>query len=159
MLCIDWAFGSEADLAIPDLHNGTFPIILQPECLPAFVVWFFGYFGYNGYKFISAWSRLKKCTAHKSMLDVAETIFQTCRTYLIQQGKFLLMLFAFIAIAMLYYFLGLNMKLFQWFFSFCCFQLLVWLVLMLLHGTVSESIHMPMHVQLLLLSEANHGML
>ena len=42
------------------------------------------------------------------MLDVAETIFQTCRTYLLQQGKFLLMLFAIIAIAMLYYFLALK---------------------------------------------------
>jgi K(+)-stimulated pyrophosphate-energized sodium pump len=32
------------------------------------------------------------------MLDVAEVIFQTCKTYLIQQGKFLLMLFAIIAV-------------------------------------------------------------
>ena len=40
------------------------------------------------------------------MLDVAEIIFQTCKTYLIQQGKFLLMLFVLIAIAMSYYLLG-----------------------------------------------------
>src|SRR5262249_18794450 len=46
--------------------------------------------------------------AHKSMLDVAYTIFQTCKTYLIQQGKFLLMLFAIIALAMTYYFLALK---------------------------------------------------
>src|SRR5262249_25774274 len=41
--------------------------------------------------------------AHKSMLDIAEIIFQTCKTYLIQQGKFLLMLFAFIAAAISFY--------------------------------------------------------
>ena len=32
------------------------------------------------------------------MLDIAEIIFQTCKTYLIQQGKFLLMLFVLIAV-------------------------------------------------------------
>ena len=42
-------------------------------------------------------SQIFKLPAHKSMLDVAEVIFQTCKTYLIQQGKFLLMLFAIIA--------------------------------------------------------------
>ena len=42
------------------------------------------------------------------MLKVAEIIFQTCKTYLIQQGKFLLMLFAIIAAAMTYYFLALK---------------------------------------------------
>jgi K(+)-stimulated pyrophosphate-energized sodium pump len=42
------------------------------------------------------------------MLNVAEIIFQTCKTYLIQQGKFLLMLFAIMAVAMTYYFMGLQ---------------------------------------------------
>ena len=42
------------------------------------------------------------------MLDVAEIIFQTCKTYLIQQGKFLLMLFVIIAALMTYYFLALR---------------------------------------------------
>src|SRR5262249_45728412 len=43
----------------------------------------------------------------------ANIIFQTCKTYLIQQGKFLLMLFAIIAIAMIYYFLALKGETFQ----------------------------------------------
>ena len=43
--------------------------------------------------------QIHKQPAHKSMLDVAEIIFQTCKTYLIQQGKFLLMLFVIIAVA------------------------------------------------------------
>ena len=42
------------------------------------------------------------------MLKIADIIFQTCRTYLLQQGKFLLMLFVFIAAAMSYYFMGLK---------------------------------------------------
>lgn len=42
------------------------------------------------------------------MLDVAETIFQTCTTYLKQQVKFLAMLFGIIALAMAYYFVGLQ---------------------------------------------------
>jgi len=44
------------------------------------------------------------------MLKVSEIIYQTCRTYLLQQGKFLLMLFAFVAIIMSYYFLALQGK-------------------------------------------------
>jgi len=42
------------------------------------------------------------------MLNVAEIIFQTCKTYLIQQGKFLLMLFAISAVALSYYLLGFS---------------------------------------------------
>ena len=42
------------------------------------------------------------------MLKVAQIIWKTCSTYLVQQGKFLLMLFAFIAVAMAFYFLVLK---------------------------------------------------
>ena len=41
------------------------------------------------------------------MLKVASTIYTTCKTYLKQQGKFLVMLFLIIAIVMIIYFLGL----------------------------------------------------
>src|SRR5207249_68585 len=51
---------------------------------------------------------IHKLPAHSSMLNVAETIFQTCKTYLIQQGKFLLMLFVLIACAISYYLLGFG---------------------------------------------------
>src|SRR4029079_1347794 len=47
--------------------------------------------------------QIKKQPAHESMLNVAEIIFQTCKTYLIQQGKFLLMLFVLIGTAISYY--------------------------------------------------------
>src|SRR6185503_10131505 len=52
--------------------------------------------------------KVKALPAHRSMLDVAETIFQTCTTYLKKQIKFLAMLFGIIALAMTYYFIGLK---------------------------------------------------
>jgi len=48
--------------------------------------------------------RIIALRAHPSMLDVSETIFATCRTYLIQQGKFLLILLGFISLSIAFYF-------------------------------------------------------
>ena len=52
------------------------------------------------YQFI----RVKSLQAHQSMLDVSNVIYETCKTYLIQQGKFLAILFTFIAICIAFYF-------------------------------------------------------
>ena len=100
-------FASEADLAIPDLHNGTFPLFFN---LIAYQLLLYGSLVILGTLSISLYlrSQVKKMPAHKSMLEVAETIFQTCRTYLLQQGRFLLFLFLIIAVAMTYYFIGLK---------------------------------------------------
>jgi len=103
-------FASEADIAIPDLHQGSFHIFGQ-----VIKAWDFLFYGALVICFtlsISLWlfSQVKKLRAHDSMLKVSETIFQTCRTYLLQQGKFLLMLFAFVAVIMSYYFLVLQGK-------------------------------------------------
>src|SRR3954465_268943 len=97
----------DADLAIPDLHEGTF------DKLGGISPWnllFFGSFVILGTLGISLYqlSQIYKQPAHKSMLDIAEIIFQTCKTSLIQQGKFLLMLFCFIAVAMAVYLLGFG---------------------------------------------------
>jgi len=48
--------------------------------------------------------RVQKIRAHKSMLDVAQVIFETAKTYLVQQGKFLMILFVFIGAAVAFYF-------------------------------------------------------
>jgi K(+)-stimulated pyrophosphate-energized sodium pump len=100
------AQASEASLAIPDLHEGTF-IIFGHE-ITAWKLLFYGALVITGTLGISLYQlyQIHKQPAHKSMLDVAEIIFQTCKTYLIQQGKFLLMLFAFIAVAISYYLLS-----------------------------------------------------
>jgi K(+)-stimulated pyrophosphate-energized sodium pump len=102
------ARASDADLAIPDLHQGHFTI-LGGE-ISAWNLLFYGSFVIAGTLGISLYlmSQIRKLPAHKSMLDVAAVIFATCKTYLIQQGKFLLMLFAIIAAAMCYYFIGLK---------------------------------------------------
>ncbi|MGE0606049.1 MAG: sodium-translocating pyrophosphatase [Pirellulales bacterium] len=101
---------SEADLAIPDLHQGKFTIAGTE--ISAWNLLFYGAMVIAGTLGISLYllAQVKRLPAHKSMLDIAEIIFQTCKTYLIQQGKFLLMLFAIIAAAMSYYFMGLQHK-------------------------------------------------
>ena len=104
------SYASEADIAIPDLHEGNFHIFNQ-----VVTAWDFLFYGALVICFtlgISLWLRaqVKKEKAHESMLKVSETIFQTCKTYLLQQGKFLLMLFAFVAVIMSYYFLVLQGK-------------------------------------------------
>src|SRR5258708_22090357 len=48
--------------------------------------------------------QLKNAAVHQSMLDISELIYETCKTYLITQGKFILILEAFIAVVIVLYF-------------------------------------------------------
>jgi K(+)-stimulated pyrophosphate-energized sodium pump len=102
------AVASEADLAIPDLHVGQFHLF--GTTVSAWNLLFGGALiiaitlGFSIYLF----TQIKKLPAHRSMLGVAAVIFATCKTYLIQQGKFLLMLFVIMGAAMCYYFVGLQ---------------------------------------------------
>ena len=104
------AHASEADLKIPLLTvpDGGKPHfkIFDTFEISAFDLLFYGALVITGTLGISLYQlwQIHKQPAHKSMLDVSEVIFQTCKTYLIQQGKFLLMLFAFIAAAIAFYF-------------------------------------------------------
>jgi K(+)-stimulated pyrophosphate-energized sodium pump len=93
---------SEADLAIPNLHAGRFDNL---GGISAWSLLFWGAWVICGTLGISLYLRtqIHRLPAHKSMLTVAETIYTTCKTYLLQQGKFLLMLFGLIAIAITYY--------------------------------------------------------
>jgi K(+)-stimulated pyrophosphate-energized sodium pump len=52
--------------------------------------------------------RIKNMPAHKSMINVAETIYATCKTYMKQQAKLLFVLECFIAVCIFYYFFYLN---------------------------------------------------
>src|SRR5262245_56515160 len=99
------ASASEADLAIPDLTKGHFKTL---GGMSAWDLLFYGALVITGTLAISLYQlyQIYKQPAHKSMTDVAEIIFQTCKTYLIQQGKFLLMLFVLIGIAISYYILS-----------------------------------------------------
>lgn len=104
------ATAGEADLAIPDLRQGKFNIAGQE--ISGWSLLFYGAFVITGTLGISLFLRgqVEKLPAHPSMLNVSEIIFQTCKTYLLQQGKFLLMLFALIGTAMTYYFMVLDEK-------------------------------------------------
>ncbi|NLU50987.1 MAG: sodium-translocating pyrophosphatase [Syntrophomonadaceae bacterium] len=88
------AFASEANLKIPHLSQGQNNLLLG-----GIVVCVLGML-FGLYQFM----KVKKLHAHQSMLDVANTIYETCKTYLIQQGKFLFILFAFIGFCIAFYF-------------------------------------------------------
>ncbi len=54
--------------------------------------------------------QIRGLPAHSCMVNVSETIWETCKTYLIQQGKFLVILWVVIFICMYYYFIKLQAK-------------------------------------------------
>jgi K(+)-stimulated pyrophosphate-energized sodium pump len=87
-----WA--SEADLKIPAFEGShrTFLLIGIGICILGMV--------YGLIEFV----RVKNLKAHKSMTEMGEVIFDTCRTYLLQQGKLLIILEVFIAICIGFYF-------------------------------------------------------
>ncbi len=98
-------FASEADLPIPDLKKSFFPVfgvdgatLLLWGTIIILIGILFGIYQY---------SRIRKIPVHKAMLNVSNIIYETCKTYMLQQGKFLGILFLIIAAAIVYYFLGL----------------------------------------------------
>src|SRR5437764_14759431 len=92
--------GGEANLKLPDLSQVTF-LGMDGHKLLLFGILFclFGLaFG------LTIYTRLKHLPVHQSMRDISELIYETCKTYLQTQGKFLLLLWAFIAIVIVLYF-------------------------------------------------------
>src|SRR5258706_12926336 len=97
--------GGEAALKLPDLTQVQF-LGIDGHKLLLFGILFcvFGLvFG------LVIYSRLKNMPVHKSMRDISELIYETCKTYLITQGKFLLVLEIFIAVVIVLYF-GVLLK-------------------------------------------------
>ena len=97
------AGGGEASLVLPDLTSVSFA----------------NFFGLNGHALLSIgllfcaagllfglviYVQLKNLPVHSSMRDISELIYETCKTYLITQGKFILLLWAFIAVIISMYF-------------------------------------------------------
>ncbi len=100
------AFAGEADIKIPDLTQISFMggslgglTILNVGLVICAIGMIFGWLQY---------SQTKNLPAHQAMLDVSNTIWETCKTYLFQQGKFLAGLWILIAICIVYYFVGLQ---------------------------------------------------
>jgi len=92
--------GGEANLVIPDLNGVKFMGIGGHDLLlVGFGVSALGLL-FGGIIYV----QLKRLPVHNSMLEVSELIYQTCGTYMIQQGKFLLILFGFIGAIVVVYF-------------------------------------------------------
>ena len=98
--------GGEASLVVPDLGSVAVGGMNGRSLLLAgLVVCAFGLlFGVVIYR------QMRALPVHASMRDISELIYETCKTYLITQGKFLLILEVFIGIIMVLYF-GLLLKL------------------------------------------------
>ncbi len=100
------AGGGEASLIVPDLGTVTFGAVSGRALLMwGLVVCALGLvFGTVIYR------QLKNLPVHASMREISELIYETCKTYLIAQGKFLLILEVFIGVIMVLYF-GVLLKL------------------------------------------------
>src|ERR1700688_1212465 len=92
--------GGEAALKLPDLSQVTFLGIDGHKLLTVGILFcVFGLiFG------LTIYNRLKNLPVHRSMREVSELIYETCKTYLITQGKFLLLLWLFIGVVIVLYF-------------------------------------------------------
>jgi K(+)-stimulated pyrophosphate-energized sodium pump len=93
--------GGEANLVLPDLNTATFlggiggrTLLMAGLAVCALGLVFGGVI----------YSQLKRMPVHKSMLEVSELIYETCKAYLFQQGKFLMVLWLFIGAIVFTYF-------------------------------------------------------
>ena len=94
------AAGGEASLKLPDLSTVSFLGINGHRLLTIGI--FFCVFGYAFG--MAIYMRLKNLPVHRAMREISELIYETCKTYLITQGKFLLLLWVFIATIIAVYF-------------------------------------------------------
>jgi K(+)-stimulated pyrophosphate-energized sodium pump len=94
-------YGSEAEMKLPDLHQGIFmgsfsgPTLLQIGMAISALGFVFG---------IAMYTHLRNLPVHESMREISELIYETCKTYLITQGKFILILELFIGSIIVFYF-------------------------------------------------------
>ena len=104
ILCPGLLRASEMDLALPADRAVTFAfpgfslsgsLILHIGLAVAALGIVFGWLEYR---------KLRKLPAHRSMLDISTLIYGTCKTYLLQQGKLLIVLEILIGATMVYYF-------------------------------------------------------
>ncbi|MFN0123439.1 MAG: sodium-translocating pyrophosphatase, partial [Blastocatellia bacterium] len=93
--------GGEANLKLPDLSQVSFlggingHTLLSVGVLISLLGMAFG---------LMIYQQLRKMPVHQSMLEISELIYETCKTYLITQGKFILILEAIIAVIIVAYF-------------------------------------------------------
>jgi K(+)-stimulated pyrophosphate-energized sodium pump len=93
--------GGEANLVLPDLNSATFlggmggRTLLMGGLVVSALGLLFG---------LMIYMRLRNMPVHGAMLEVSELIYETCKTYLATQGRFLMILEALIAVIIIFYF-------------------------------------------------------
>jgi K(+)-stimulated pyrophosphate-energized sodium pump len=92
--------GGEVNLRLPDLNQGDFlgftgHQILLSGLLVCVLGLLFGLWSYT---------RVKNLPVHRSMAEISELIYVTCKAYMVQQGKLLLVLLGFIGSVIVIYF-------------------------------------------------------
>jgi K(+)-stimulated pyrophosphate-energized sodium pump len=92
--------GGEAALKLPDLSSVSFLGMDGHRLLMIGLLFCVFGLGFGMVIFM----RLKNLPVHRSMREISELIYETCKTYLITQGKFLMLLWAFIAAIIVLYF-------------------------------------------------------
>jgi len=92
--------GGEANLILPDLGQASFFGIDGRSLLMAGIVVSILGMGFG----LMIYRHLQNLPVHASMLEVSELIYETCKTYLLTQGKFLAILWLFIGVIIAFYF-------------------------------------------------------
>jgi K(+)-stimulated pyrophosphate-energized sodium pump len=92
--------GGEAALKLPDLSSVSFLGVDGHRLLMIGLLFCVFGLGFG----MTIFMRLKNLPVHRSMREISELIYETCKTYLITQGKFLMLLWVFIAVIIAVYF-------------------------------------------------------
>ena len=96
----DHTGGGEANLTLPDLSTVNFFGMNGHALLTIGLLFCVGGLLFG----LAIYVRLKNLPVHRTMREISELIYETCKTYLITQGKFILLLWAFIAVIIALYF-------------------------------------------------------
>src|SRR5262245_60816004 len=101
--------GGEVNIQLPDLNQGDFLGMTGHQILLSGLVvcvlgLLFGFWTYTA---------VKNLPVHKSMADVSALIYETCKAYLVQQGRFLLILELFIGAIMIAYFWLIGLEVYK----------------------------------------------
>ncbi len=92
--------GGEANLVLPDLSSVQFFGINGHALLMIGLLFCVGGLLFG----MAIYVQLKNLPVHRTMREISELIYETCKTYLVTQGKFILLLWAFIAVIIALYF-------------------------------------------------------
>lgn len=104
------AHAGEADINLPDLTAAQFHIFGQP--ISGMLLMYIGLIvcALGAIYGLIQYSQTKNLPVHEAMRNVSNLIYETCKTYLVQQGKFLVILWVLIAVCIFYYFGMLQHK-------------------------------------------------